>query len=346
MAVGAPEHGSGMVYVYSFVPVARKLNDISLTTHQSNSHRSLTFSSNWELIGGPIHGAGDGDAFGFSVSLRAFEEVLRVIISAKRNDDIGIDSGNVIVLEWNNSDWLQVGSTMYGDDAGDHFGHAVAVNKDGSIIAVGSIDHMSHGGLQHAGQVKVFYFNQTYNDWDQIGGDIEGLSAFDNFGLTVALSDDGLTLAVGSTDSDAGGLDSGSVRVFKWNQSKLWTHASWTQIGSAIDGEYPEDLSGRGLALNALGDRLAIGAIENDDGGTDAGQVREFDITHQYTPTPTNLPTQTPTYAPELPRVKDFDLKQKDDYIIVTSVIGAVAGFVSTLLMIHLLVLRPIRSRH
>jgi hypothetical protein len=49
------------------------------------------------------------------------------------------------------------------------------------------------------------------------------------------------------------------------------------QIGNDIDGENPEDLSGSSVAISANGTIVAIGAIENDDGGSRSGHVRVYE---------------------------------------------------------------------
>ncbi|MEZ4914981.1 MAG: hypothetical protein R2798_13080 [Chitinophagales bacterium] len=49
------------------------------------------------------------------------------------------------------------------------------------------------------------------------------------------------------------------------------------QAGADIDGEAAGDGSGYSVALSADGNRLAIGAVGNDDNGTYAGQVRVYD---------------------------------------------------------------------
>ena len=39
---------------------------------------------------------------------------------------------------------------------------------------------------------------------------------------------------------------------------------SWSQLGGDIDGEAANDLSGYSVSMNAAGDRVAIGAYQND----------------------------------------------------------------------------------
>ena len=51
----------------------------------------------------------------------------------------------------------------------------------------------------------------------------------------------------------------------------------WTQLGSDIDGEAAGDLSGYSVSLDSDGDRVAIGAPENDGNGTSAGHVRIYE---------------------------------------------------------------------
>lgn len=52
---------------------------------------------------------------------------------------------------------------------------------------------------------------------------------------------------------------------------------SWQQLGDAFYGDESEDLMGFSVALSADGNRLAIGAYQNDDGAEDAGQVRVYE---------------------------------------------------------------------
>ena len=53
--------------------------------------------------------------------------------------------------------------------------------------------------------------------------------------------------------------------------------SSWTQAGADLDGEGADDESGHAIALSSDGNRLAIGAEENDGSASGAGHVRVFD---------------------------------------------------------------------
>lgn len=91
----------------------------------------------------------------------------------------------------------------------------------------------------------------------QIGSDIDGEAAGDYNGYKVALSADGSVVAISATYNDGNGSNSGSVRVFK-NVS-----GTWNKVGADIDGEFPGDNSGTGLAISSDGNIVAIGANVN-----------------------------------------------------------------------------------
>ena len=105
---------------------------------------------------------------------------------------------------------------------------------------------------------------------NQIGSDIDGEAAADEFGRSVSLSSDGTTLAVGARYNDGNGTDSGHVRVYGWNGT------AWTQKGADIDGEAADDYSGGSVSLSSDGTILAIGAIWNGGNGAYAGHVRVY----------------------------------------------------------------------
>ena len=74
--------------------------------------------------------------------------------------------------------------------------------------------------------------------------------------------------------------DSGHVRVYRYNPSKIISNAlgpaGWDKLGGDIDGELPDDYSGTSVSLSANGTTLAIGANHNDGTGVSSGHVRVF----------------------------------------------------------------------
>lgn len=85
--------------------------------------------------------------------------------------------------------------------------------------------------------------------WDQRSQDLDGVAAHDKFGDSVALSADGMVMAVGVPWNG-----SGHVQVFDWNV------AQWVQRGQDLDGEDDGDFFGSLVALSGNGSVLAVGA--------------------------------------------------------------------------------------
>ena len=81
-------------------------------------------------------------------------------------------------------------------------GYAVATNAPGSIIAVGAPGFFaSSPSGDEAGLVRVYQIDND-GDWIQMGSDITGAVADNESGTSLAMSADGLTLAVGSPNHD------------------------------------------------------------------------------------------------------------------------------------------------
>jgi hypothetical protein len=221
--------------------------------------------SAWIQLGGDIDGEAAGDYFGSPVTLSS--DGTRLAVGAYANDGTGTDAGHARVFEYHqgSSTWIQLGGDIDGEAAGDHFGVSVALSSDGTRLAVGA--HLNDGTGSNAGHVRVFDWSGSA--WTQVGADIDGEAADDNFGVSVALSSDGTRLAVGGYLNDGTGSNAGHVRVFDLVGS------TWTQVGGDIDGEAAGDFFGFSVALSSDGTRLAVSASAT---GSNAGHVRVFDL--------------------------------------------------------------------
>ena len=111
--------------------------------------------------------------------------------------------------------------------------------------------------------------------WVQIDTDIDGEDGVDWSGWSVSLNSAGNVVAIGAYFNDGNGIDSGHVRVYKYE------NGGWIQLGADIDGEATDDWSGRSVSLNSTGNVVAIGAPFNDgnDGnGDNSGHVRVYGL--------------------------------------------------------------------
>ena len=219
----------------------------------------------WTQFGDDIDGEAAGDFSGYSVAVSS--NGYRLAVGAIYNDGTGADAGHVRVFDWSGIAWNKVGDDIDGEAANDRSGYSVALSSDGTRLAVGA--NFNDGSDADAGHVRVFV--ESGGTWTQLGDDIDGEAALDQFGHSVDLSSDGKRLAVGAIRNDGTGTDAGRVRVF------VESGGTWTQLGADIDGEAAGDQFGYSIALSSDGTRLAVGARYNDGTGTDAGHVRVFE---------------------------------------------------------------------
>eukprot|EP00980_Cylindrotheca_fusiformis_P016542 scaffold4957_cov111-Cylindrotheca_fusiformis.AAC.1 len=152
-----------------------------------------------------LEGNSSLDLFGRAVSLS--NDGKRVAIGAKQDDGADgskSDSGSVSVYDIDDSTgkWKDP-QVINGENAEDESGYSVALSKDGKTLAIGAPGN-------DAGHVRVYHKDDDASSFEQIGENIYGEAAKDQFGFSVALSANGSVLAVGAPyankvgDDDAG----------------------------------------------------------------------------------------------------------------------------------------------
>jgi len=164
-----------------------------------------------------------GDQFGDAVAISADGNTLAVGASREQSGATGIDgnqlddsadaSGAVYVFtragaEWTQQAYLKASNT----ERGDEFGAALATTADGNTIAVGAhSEDASAVGLNGAqadnsahSSGAVYVFTRELGVWSQLAYvKASQPSGGDNFGTSVALAPNGMTLAVGANDDDS-----------------------------------------------------------------------------------------------------------------------------------------------
>ena len=221
----------------------------------------------WQQIGSDIDGDENYSDFGFSVSLSADASVVAIGIP-HGDGSRGFNRGETKIFKNNLGTWQQVGQTLEGEAGSDYFGHSVSISQDGNIVAIGA--HYNDGAGTDAGHVRVFRNN--LGTWEQIGNDIDGELEDDLSGHSVCINNDGSIVAIGAIQNEDNGLNTGHVRVFENNDD------AWVQLGQDVDGEAIGEVSGFSVSLNSDASVLAIGAIQNDELNTDAGQVKVYEL--------------------------------------------------------------------
>ena len=214
-------------------------------------------------IGQNIHGDNAGDRFGWCLSIANSDGT--IAIGAPLSNDNGLLSGEVKIFQFDGISWVQRGSDITGEYAGDEFGHSVDISDDGQTLVIGSINNGNERGY-----LRIFQWDENFNNWMQLGQNIDGENIGDFFGWSCSINSSGTIIAGGAVRNDGSYLDAGSVRVFELISN------NWVQIGQDIDGENTEDLSGHSVSLSSDGYTLSIGAGHNSDAGFEVGHVRIY----------------------------------------------------------------------
>ncbi|MDB4250923.1 T9SS type A sorting domain-containing protein [Flavobacteriales bacterium] len=221
-------------------------------------------SGSWSQIGQDI----DGEAYdNYSGVVSLSSDGSTVAIGAPYNDGNGSNSGHVRIYENIGGSWSQIGQDIDGEAADDYSGGSVSLSSDGSTVAIGALEN--DGNNTNSGHVRIY--ENIGGTWSQIGQDIDGGAAYDYSGISVSLSSDGNTVAIGANGNDGNGSGAGHVRIYEN------TSGSWSQIGQDIDGEAAGDQSGWSVSLSSDGNTVAIGAQKNYGNGSDVGHVRIYE---------------------------------------------------------------------
>ena len=192
LAISMPQHDSltdqnvGRVQVYQLV-----------TTNQQ---------SLFQPMGPALDGTLDSDLFGSSIALSGSGTRLAVGMPRFR-----FRTGLVRVFDYNGTAWTPIGQSLQGDFVSTSHGFSVALNTDGTTLAVGAPeDNGDDDDNTNEGTVRTYVFENGY--WRRLGMDVDGPGFGDRFGDVMDLSDDGTTMVASSDYSPS--FDAAYVGIF------------------------------------------------------------------------------------------------------------------------------------
>ena len=151
------------------------------------------------------------------------------------------------------------------------------MNADGTRLVVGS-PGATVGGTATKGRVCIYDYDMSLNDWISEPTKVyEGGATNDFMGTGVALNAAGDILVVGIGAYDDVGINRGSCNIYHYDLSNNEWPDSPTRY---YVGDADSDYFGYSVVINARGDRIAVGAPTDDDGGTQSGSVFIIDYDH------------------------------------------------------------------
>ena len=249
---------------------------------------------------------GDGDQFGFTLALSGDGNTLAAgAVSedsrasginnlAFQNDDSAASSGAVYVFTRTGNTWAQQAYVKAANsEANDLFAYDVALNADGNTMVVGAFNEDGSGRTVNAipdnllaaggGNGAVYVFERTGTTWRQTAY-VKGsrTEANDALGYSVAISEDGNTIAAGAGEENcltpgvnpAGcensrvvppgapapiGGSSGAAYVWARN-GNTWTEMAFIKSSNPD----PNDWFGVRMAMSGDGNTLVVDA-QNED---------------------------------------------------------------------------------
>jgi hypothetical protein len=270
---GAPS--AGAVYVFTFVSVS----GVS-TGWQQEAYIKASNSGGGDLFGSSVALADDGD----TLAVGARNEGTPGVSDSPPN------SGAAYVFTRGSSGWSQQQLLRASNDGeSDNFGASVTLSDSGDTLGVGAYGEWSSGtGVNGGAQADdslvnagaAYLFDRASGTWSQaayVKASNTGVS--DRFGDYLSLSDDGELLAVGAPGEDSaataiGGNEAddsatgaGAVYLFERGGTGAWSQRAYVKAPNTANA----DGFGADVALSGSGERLVVGATDEDSQATGIG---------------------------------------------------------------------------
>ncbi len=239
-----------------------------------------------------------GDNFGASVALAGNGDTLAIGARDEASDAAGINgnetnnnaagAGAVYVFQrasdatWSQQAYVKASNT----DAGDNFGATLALAGNGDTLAVGADleDSVSTGvngdesnnDASASGATYVFVRDDDAAWSQQAYVKASNTDTGDFFGKSVALSASGNTLVVGAIGEASGATgvngdetkdtagNAGAAYVFARSINDVWSQQAYVKASNTGD----QDEFGTSVALTGDGDKLAVGAPDEESDAT------------------------------------------------------------------------------
>jgi len=234
----------------------------------------------------------EGDQFGYSIALSADGNTLAVGaigedsnatgINGNQEDNSANQAGAAYIFTRTGASWSQqayIKSTM--TRANVLFGYSIGISGDGGTLAVGEYD-------ADRGKGALYVLTRTGSTWShQARIQAENGEVQDSLGYSLALSEDGNTLASGAADEDClkpGINPAGCENDQETNTSAgaayvfVRTGTTWTQqVFLKASNPGKEDWFGVRIAISGDGNTVAVGAQNEDSAATGVNGKQDDD---------------------------------------------------------------------
>jgi hypothetical protein len=255
------------------------------TLHASNAEADDQLGVGGALMGSTLAISRDGSTLAVAAP---HEDGGSRGVNGDQADNSVYGSGAVYVFTHNGDAWIQQAYLKASDPSLlDNFGFGVALSGDGNTLAVSANYEDSNAigidgdptddSAEEAGAVYVF--SRSADSWSQRAYlKPSNTDPGDRFGFSLALSDDGSTLAVGAIGEDSAARiingdqadnaapEAGAVYVFG-RHGESWTQQAYLKASNTEAG----DMYGFCVALSADGDTLGVCGFDEDSSAEGIG---------------------------------------------------------------------------
>jgi hypothetical protein len=240
----------------------------------------------WDDIGHINNNGTVNELFGSSISMNSIGDRIVIGCSNSKNDSLngnyvnGNNNGNqgntrVYKLIGTNT-WDYLGQILLGESYNENSGFSVSMNGDGDQIIIGAPFNIGNGALNsNRGQIRVYKLNG--NIWEPLGQYITGIINNGGLGYSTSMNNTGDRIIVGAPGLTSGVVGRTTIYKLEITNTGGIEIKTWIEMMN-IDNKFANDKSGWSVSMNSYGDRIAIGAIRNDDTLLNSGQVRVFQI--------------------------------------------------------------------
>ncbi len=221
-------------------------------------YQFVTDQGRWIQLGDDINVKVPSIDFGSSIDLCS--DGTRIVVG---NPRVFNDIGLVRIYEYKNSSWGKIGSDLLGHNEEDDFGSSVSISGDGAAVAVGAYGDEGIGeedGMTYTGSVQVY--TEISGSWKEVGNKIVSIDKYNDFGYSVRLSKDALTLVVGAPSKYYNG--SGRVDLYRFGKT-MSGERDWIKVGSGTNGNSTEDHFGTKVSLSGDGTYIGVSSYRFDE---------------------------------------------------------------------------------
>ena len=176
----------------------------------------------------------------------------KIVVGSSKDDDYGNDSGSVYIYDIDGTNEIKINASDAA--AGDEFGHSVTVGDNKIVVG-------AHKRNFTRGAVYVYDMDGTNEIKITTSDQVQS-----NFGYCVAVGDN--KVAVGGYGYNVGGSWRGRAYIYDLDGS----NEVILQASDIADDDY------FGWSIAVGHNKVAVGALHDDDNGTSSGSVYVYDL--------------------------------------------------------------------